>query len=75
MISKSLISLITIVTLSACSHTEPLEAALAQPVASRATPALTDQAVIAEAVGPSDVGGTALAWALQLPAVRGLSSR
>ncbi|WP_245308430.1 RT0821/Lpp0805 family surface protein [Rhizobium leguminosarum] len=63
MISKSLLSAITIATLTACSHTEPLETPLAQSVTPHAATAVTDQAVIADTVGSAQVGAAALAWA------------
>jgi len=63
MISKSFISAVIVAALSACSHTEPLEAPLAQSGVSHTTSAMTDQAVIAETVGRGQVGATALAWA------------
>jgi hypothetical protein len=61
MIWKHLIGAISVLTFTACSHTEPLETPLAQSI-SHVAPA-TDQAVIAEAVGRGEVGATALAWA------------
>jgi len=52
-----------VAALAACSHTEPLEAPLAQTAVSHIAPAVTDQAVIADTVGRGQVGATALAWA------------
>ncbi|TAU80493.1 RT0821/Lpp0805 family surface protein [Rhizobium leguminosarum] len=59
---KHSISAISIVALAACSHIEPLETPRAQSALRYQSP-LTDQAVIADAVGHSAVGATALAWA------------
>jgi hypothetical protein len=59
---KHFISAMSIAALTACSHIEPLETPLAQSAIPRQAP-LTDQAVIADTVGRSAVGATALAWA------------
>lgn len=62
MFSKHFISAMSMAILTACSHTEPLEAPPGQASTSSARPE-TDQAVIAETVGRGEVGATALAWA------------
>lgn len=59
---KHVISAMSIAALTACSHIEPLETPLAQSAISHRA-LLTDQAVIADTVGRSAVGATALAWA------------
>lgn len=48
--------------LFACSHTEPLETSAISTASPGAAP-VTDQAIIAEAVGNAPTGVTKLAWA------------
>jgi hypothetical protein len=57
---KHFITTMGVAALAACSKIEPLETPLARvpPVAQ-----VTDQAVIADTIGRSPVGATALAWA------------
>lgn len=53
---------IVVTAVTACSRTEPLETTITPPVAAKTVP-LTDQAVIADAVGQGPVGSGPLAWA------------
>jgi hypothetical protein len=46
-----------------CSHTEPLETSAISTTSTRAAPPVTDQAIIAEAVGNAPTGVSKLAWA------------
>lgn len=55
-------SFLVMTAATACSRTEPLETAITPPVAAKSVP-LTDQAVIADAVGQGPVGSSPLAWA------------
>lgn len=59
---RSFVYLVGVAVLAACSHTDPLEVSTVTPTATKVQ-ALTDQAVIANAVGNSPLGADALAWA------------
>jgi hypothetical protein len=61
-IAPLLACLMLLLPLAACSHTEPLETvAVTSSVPKQA--AMTDQSVIADAVGNAPVGASTLAWA------------